>query len=250
MMPSPGKALLYLDFSSMEFGVAAGLSRAPTMLEDYQQEPYLVLPILAGLLPPHATKHSHGRDRNRYKPMILAIQYGGGALLLVRRLGLSEAQGHRLIDRHYDRYAPYWEWSDQTLQRAFEDGELIARDGWRCGVNSLSSVFTARNWLIQSHGAAIFRYAGLLMRSLHLPVVALVHDAVLIETDLDQTERAAALAIECLERASRRFLHGLTLRVDVIRIFPGERFADERGARTWDFVAQSLRELAERRHAG
>jgi hypothetical protein len=250
MLCRPGKVLLYLDFSSMEFGVGAGLSRDPQMLADYAREPYLVLPILAGLLPPDATKYSHAADRDRWKPMILAIQYGGGGDLLDRRLGLVRGQGSRVQDLHRDRYAGYWDYSDRKLQRAFEDGELVARDGWRCGINTLSSIFSARNWLIQTNGAAIFRYGGLLMRSLRLPVIALVHDAVLLECDLDQMERGQALAIECLERASRRFLHGLTLRVDVKSIFPGERFAEKRGARTWEFVERNLRELeGERRRA-
>jgi DNA polymerase I-like protein with 3'-5' exonuclease and polymerase domains len=249
MMAPPGKGLLYLDFSSMEFGVGAGLSRAPTMLADYAKEPYLVLPILAGLLPRDATKRTHGKDRDRYKPMILATQYGGGGDLLARRLGLRKDQGDRLVALHHDRYAPYWEWSDYKLQRAFENGELVARDGWRCGINTRSSIFTARNWLIQANSAAIFRYAGLLMRSLGLSVIGLVHDAVLLEADLAQIERTEALAVECLERASRRFLYGLTLRVDVKAIVPGERFADPRGARTWSFVEQNLRELEEQRRA-
>jgi DNA polymerase I-like protein with 3'-5' exonuclease and polymerase domains len=243
MMSPPSKALLYLDFSSMEFGVAAGLARDPTMLADYVKEPYLVLPILEGLLPSDATKFTNGRDRDRYKPMILAVQYGGGGDLLDGRLGLIRGQGARLAARHHARYAVYWEWSDRKLQRAFEEGELVAPDGWRCGINTRSSIFTARNWLIQATGAAIFRYAGLLMRSLGLPVVALVHDAVLIEADLAQLARVKALAIECLERASRKFLHGLTLRVDAKTILPGERFADPRGARTWAFVERTLHEL-------
>ncbi len=91
MIPGPGKTLLYLDFSSMEFGVAAGLSRAPRMLADYEQEPYLVLPMLAGQLPRGATKDTHGEERDRYKPMILAVQYYGGSGLLARRLGLSRS---------------------------------------------------------------------------------------------------------------------------------------------------------------
>jgi hypothetical protein len=178
-------------------------------------------------------------------------EYGGGSALLARRLGLTAAQGQRIVDLHHDRYEGYWDWSDRKLQRAFEDGELVARDGWRCGVITLSSIFTARNWLVQSNGAAIFRYAGLLMRHLGLLVIALVHDAVLLEADLDQLERAEALAVECLERASRRFLHGLTLRVDAKLVRPGARFTDGRGAKTWDFVEQSLRELKEEsRRAG
>jgi hypothetical protein len=245
MVPKPGRVLIYLDFSSMEFGVAAGLSRAPTMLADYHAEPYLVLPILAGLLPRDATRHTHGDARDKWKPMILAVQYGGGAALLARRLGLSHGQGQQVVNLHQSRYEGYWEWSDRKLQYAFDEGELRARDGWRCGINTLSSIFTARNWLIQANSQAIFRFAGLLMRRLGLRIVALVHDAVLLETDVDKVERDTARATECLERASQRFLYGLTLRVDPKYVRPGERFTDKRGEKTWAFVERSLHELEE-----
>jgi hypothetical protein len=247
VMPGPGKVLIYLDYSSMEFGVAAGRSQCAQMIADYHREPYLVLPILAGQLPKDATKKTHGEERDRYKPMILAIQYGGGHLLLASRLGLTPSQGQRLVTLHHDRYADYWEWSDWKLQYAFEDGELVALDGWRCGIDSRTNRFTARNWLIQTHSAAQFRYACLLMRSLGLKVVALVHDAVLVEASLEDHERVQAQAIDCLVRASRRFLHGLELRAEGKVIMPGERFIDARGTRTWAFVEQGLRELIEER---
>jgi DNA polymerase I len=245
LMPAAGKVLAYLDFASMEFGVAAGLSKAPMMVADYGGEPYLILPILAGFLPCDATRRTHGDVRDTYKPMILAVQYGGGGGLLARRLGLTASQGQRIVDLHHDRYEPYWEWSDRKLQHAFDEGELIARDGWRCGINTRTSVFTARNWLIQANAAAIFRYAGLLMRHLGIRIIAPVHDAVLLEANIDQIDREVVRATYCLERASRRFLHGLTLKVDVKYVYPGDRFTDKRGEKTWAFVERSLRELEE-----
>ena len=251
LMPRPSTAMIYLDFSGMEFGVAAGLSQAPLMLADYHGEPYLKLPILAGWVPPSATKHTHRNEREAFKPMILAMQYGGGASLIAGRLGKTGTESQRLVDLHHDRYSGYWDWSDRQCQRAFDAGELVAPDGWRCGIDSRTNPFTVRNWLIQAYSAALFRYAGLLMRKLNLPVIAPVHDAYLLECNLADLARVKALAIECLERASRRFLHGLTLRVDPKVIMPGERFTDSRGKLTWDFVEQSLREMEEqRRHAG
>jgi hypothetical protein len=243
--PAEGSALCYLDFSGMEFGVAGGLARCASMIEDYHQEPYLVLPILAGLLPADATKRTHGKIRDAYKPTILAIQYGGGAGLLVDRLKLSKSQARGVVDLHKERYREYWDWSDRRLDRAFDDGELVARDGWRCGINSRSPVFTARNWLIQANAQAIFRYASLMMGRLGLRICAPIHDAVLLECRNDRVRHDVALAIECLQRASRRFLHGLTLRVDAKYILPGERFTDPRGEKPWDFVDETLRELEE-----
>jgi len=245
LMPGPGTALLYLDFASMEFGVAAALSRDPAMLADYGGEPYLTLPILAGFLQRDANRQTHKDDSERYKAPTLSLQYGGGALLMSRKLGLTRAQGQRLVDLHHDRYAGYWSWSDRKLQNAFDTGELVTRDGWRCGVTSRTSIFTARNWLIQANAGAIFRYAGLMMRELDLSVIAPVHDAVLLEVAEDRVELETARAIACLERASRRFLHGFTLRVDAKIIRAGERFTDRRGEQTWAFVERALHELEE-----
>jgi hypothetical protein len=92
---------------------------------------------------------------------------------------------------------------------------------------------------------AIFRYAGLMMRELDLSVIAPVHDAVLLEVAEDRVELETARAIACLERASRRFLHGFTLRVDAKIIRAGERFTDRRGEQTWAFVERALHELEE-----
>jgi len=230
LMPGPGKALLYLDFASMEFGVAAALSRDPAMLADCEIEPYLVLPILTGLLPHDANRLTHRDERERYKAPTLSLQYGGGAALLARKLDLSRGQGQRLVDLHHERYSVYWEWSDRQLEKAFDNGELVARDGWRCGITSRTSIFLARNWLIQGNAAALIRYGGLLMRQLGLPVIARVHDALLLEVALDRLERDKVRAIYCLARASRRLLRGFTLRVDAKTVLP---ISDPRGERTW-----------------
>jgi len=246
-MPAVGTVLIYFDFASMEFGVAAALSRDPVMLADYAGEPYLILPILAGWLPRDADRRTHAAERERYKAPTLSLQCGGGAALMARKLGLTRSQGQRLVDLHHERYAIYWEWSDRQLQKAFDTGELVARDGWRCGVTSRTSIFTARNWLVQANSSALFRYGGLLMRQLSQPVIAPAHDAYLHEPAEDRVELEKMRAMHCLERASRRFLHGFALRVDAKIIRPGERFTDPRGEKTWAFVERSLRELEEGR---
>lgn len=91
--------------------------------------PYLVLPILAKLLPAEATKVTHRAEREAYKAPTPSLQYGWGAGLLVHKLGVTRAQGHRLHDLHHERYNGYWRWSDRKIQRAYDDGELVALDG-------------------------------------------------------------------------------------------------------------------------
>jgi hypothetical protein len=125
--PPPGLALAYLDFSSMEFGVAAGLSSCDRMLRDYTEgDPYLGNGIEAGLAPKHATKDTHASLRDRLKPLVLAIQYGGGGRLVAYRLRVDHRAGNRLVDLHHRKYAGYWDWSDRKLYAAFADGVLVA----------------------------------------------------------------------------------------------------------------------------
>jgi hypothetical protein len=246
IMPAPGRALAYLDFSSMEFGVAAGLSRDPKMLHDYLHgDPYLGLGIRARFAPEGATAETHGVLRNRLKAPILAIQYGGGGGLMAQRLDVDRRRGQQLVELHKSRYAGYWAWSDRKLYNAFDDGVLIARDGWRCKVTSRTSEFTARNWLVQCNSAAIFRCAGLMARRLGIAVCAVVHDALLIEASEDAIETEARRATLCLERASRLYLHSLALRVDPKILRAGERFdPGPRGEKLWAYVERSLRELS------
>jgi len=67
----------------------------------------------------------------------------------------------------------------------------------------------------------------------------------LLEVPKDRVQLEQARAVRCLERASRRFLHGFTLRVDPKIIREGERFIDLRGEKTWAFVERTLQELEE-----
>ena len=233
--PNAGNRSL-LDFASMEFGVAAGLSRCPTMIDAYSSgDPYTGLSVRAG--------YSHV-PRTRVKPVILSLQYGGGVLLIQGRLGGSGRQAQRLHDLHRNEFARYWQWSDAKTLKACEEGVLVARDGWRCLVTSRTPEFTVRNWPIQSNAAAIFRLAGLMARRLSVRICAVVHDALLIEAPVERLELDILRTTECLERASRMFLHGLTLRVDPKVIREGERFSDEkRGARVWAHVERTLREM-------
>lgn len=103
------------------------------MLADYEVERYLVLPILAKL--PRCCRQRQRRSRIGQSARRTKRQrchcYGGGAGLLVHKLGVTRAQGHRLHDLHHDRYDGYWQWSDRKIQRVYDDGSLVALDGRR-----------------------------------------------------------------------------------------------------------------------
>jgi DNA polymerase-1 len=94
--PEPGQAVAYIDYSAMEFAIAAALSDGHcgptnTMLEMYLSgDPYLSFAKRVGAVGSAATKKSH--ERERYKVMMLATQYGMSAETLAGRLGASQKQ--------------------------------------------------------------------------------------------------------------------------------------------------------------
>src|SRR5262249_41951650 len=88
IQPGPGMAVAYLDWEQQEFGIAAALSEDQVMMEAYRSgDPYLAFAKQAGAVPPEATKHTHGPERDLFKACVLAVQYGMGEASLAQRIG-------------------------------------------------------------------------------------------------------------------------------------------------------------------
>ncbi len=95
IQPTPGQAVAYVDYSAMEFGIAAALSGDQRMLDAYASDPYLDFAISFGAAPPGATKKSHAEVRERFKVMLLGTQYCMGPASLAARLGILQSRPPR-----------------------------------------------------------------------------------------------------------------------------------------------------------
>jgi DNA polymerase I-like protein with 3'-5' exonuclease and polymerase domains len=165
--PEPGTALAYIDFSSMEFLIAASLSDQHcgpinNMLNMYLSgDPYLSFAKRVGAVPSTATKKSHEPVRDRYKTMLLAVQYGMSSDTLAARLGVSTFEAYQMLNQHRELFAQYWRWSDDWVQHALQTGIVWTALGWTCriGITEFNEI---RNWPIQATGADILRIACIL----------------------------------------------------------------------------------------
>src|SRR4029077_8812639 len=112
--PEPGMAVAYVDYSSMEFLIAASLSDRHCrpwrhMLAMYRTgDPYLSSAKSVGAVPQTATKKSHETVRDRYKIMLLSTQYGLSATSLAARLNVSTFVAHEMLGQHHQQFAQYW----------------------------------------------------------------------------------------------------------------------------------------------
>jgi hypothetical protein len=269
--PEPGMAVAYIDYSSMEFLIAAALSDGHcgptnTMLDMYRSgDPYRAFAVRVGAIPDDITTamikkpEQHVTDnltlaqlqhyagvRDRYKVMLLAVQYGMQAETLAGRLGVSSFEAQEMLNQHRAQFAQYWAWSDDFVQHALQTGVMRTAFGWYCrtGITEFNER-SIRNWLIQTVGADTLRIACILGMRHGIRLLAPVHDAVLIEAPIGKIEADVVLMQEILRRASRIVLnrdrtgtHELRTEAAIVR-YP-DRYSDPRGVAVWNRVIELL----------
>jgi hypothetical protein len=252
--PGPGMAVAYIDYSAMEFLLAASSSDGHCgpvnrMLEMYQSDPYLSFAKAVGAIPGHITKQTLGdyaAVRDRYKVMLLAVQYGMQAETLAGRLGVTTFEAHEMLNQHHAQLRQYWAWSDDYVQHALQTGVMHTAFGWTCrtGITEFNER-SIRNWPIQATGAEILRIACIMSARHGIRLLAPIHDAVLIEAPIERIEADVALMREIMRRASRIVLNADAtgsheLRTDVKIVRYPERYTDKRGDKIWAEVTALL----------
>jgi DNA polymerase-1 len=247
----------------MEFLIAASLSDGHcgpvnNMLDMYNSgDPYLSFAKRVGAVPSSATKKSHAEVRDKYKVMLLAVQYGMACETLASRLGVSTFEAHEMLSQHRELFAQYWAWSDDWVQHSLQTGIMRTAFGWthRTGILEFNDR-SIRNWPVQATGADILRIACILAARHGIKIIAPVHDAVLIEAPLEQIEHDVARMREIMRRASRIVLNATAsgtheLRTDATIVRYPDRYSDKRGAAIWEstikLLAEHRQSTAERR---
>ena len=155
--PEPGMAVAYVDYSSMEFLIAASLSdgtaaRSTTCSTCTDTgDPYLSFAKRVGAVPSSGTKKSHETVRDRYKIMLLPTQYGMSAETLAARLGIPTFDAHEMLSQHRELFAQYWPGPTIGSPHALQTGVMRTAFGWtyRIGITELNDR-SIRNWPIQS----------------------------------------------------------------------------------------------------
>jgi hypothetical protein len=245
--PSSGRAVAYVDWNAQEYAIAASLSGDPVMQADYRGgDPYLAFGKRIGVVPPDATKASHGEMRERLKVCCgLGAMYGAGPGTLASLLGVPECQARYWLQAHRAIYTTYWRWSDRTLDRALLTGRMRTCFGWSFRVGPATRPTTVRNWMMQSHASEMLRLACCRATELGLMVCAPVHDALLVEGAADEIEAVVARTQEAMGQASELVLPGFPLRTEAKIVRHPDRYADPRGQRLWDAVWALVGELAD-----
>ncbi len=245
--PEPGRAVAYIDFSSMEFQIAAVLSECKPMLELYATgSPYIEFAKRFDEAPSSATKKTHEKVHERYKVGCLGAQYGMQLDTLAQRLGVSTFVAHEMLGQHRGLFNQYWAWVEDWIARSLDTGMMRTAFGWSCRTGIIE--FNARsigNWPVQSCGADILRLSCVWAHRRGIQLLGPIHDAVLIEAPIDRIEADVALMSDIMRRASRVVLNAdasgpYELRTDATIVRYPERYSDKRGKQIWSDVLELL----------
>jgi DNA polymerase-1 len=248
--PEPGQALVYLDFSGQEFAEAAYFSRDSTMIEAYESgDPYADWARKANAMPPDGDKRSHPQVRAVYKLASLGVLYGMGAETLSSYVGVSTGRARALLKSHHETFPRFWHWIDAVENAAISTRELQTVLGWRMRVLPHAKPGTLANFPMQANGAEMLRLACCHAVNRDVPIVAPIHDAVLIEGPASNIDDIAHEMQRCMVEASRVVLGGPAVRVDMSKplTFP-HRYVDGRDGsiELWDTTLRLLDRLKRR----
>ena len=148
-------------------------------------------------------------------------------------IGISLAEGREILQAHAAAYPVFWSWIRQSVDNAMLVSCMTAPLGWRMRIVGEPNPRAIQNWTMQTIGAEMLRAAVVIMVRTGLTLCATAHDAIMIQSPIDQLEADVVVARNIMERVSLSFTRGLLVRTDVRILRPGERYLEPRGARMW-----------------
>ncbi len=242
--PPPGHGLAYIDWSSQEVGIAAALSGDPLLMDGYRSgDPYLAFAKQIGAVPADATKATHGLERERFKAVVLGVNYGMGEQALAAAIERPEIEARDLLRRHRETYRRFWRWSQGAVDLAMSHGRIKTVFGWPLHVGAEVNPRALMNFPMQANGAEMLRLACCLGTERGIEICAPVHDAVLIGAPIDELDHQVQAMRDAMAEASRVILNGLELRTDAELIRYPQRYQDHRGVSMWETVMGLLEGL-------
>lgn len=225
--PGWGTELYYLDYKAQEPAIMGHLSGDHRLLEAYNtHDLYITTAQQLGMInDPNATKETHATQRDVVKELFLANSYGMGVKEVARRLDCSKFTAKGYLKRFKELYKIYFDKRETWINGSAITGHLRSSLGWQRWIKGnkkwkdgkrQSINNQLKNFIIQTTGADILRKAIQKLLDNHIKVIALLHDALIIEIPIPDTWQKDQ-AISLMEIAAKDVVGGL-IRVDSEKI--------------------------------
>ena len=204
---APGTQLLSADYSQIELRLLAHFSGDPLLMRAYAEN-IDVHTLTASEVFGVAVESMDKETRNRAKAVNFGIVYGISAFGLAAQLGIPQAEAKAYIERYFARYQGVREFIDKTLEQTRRDGSVRTLFGRLRPIPDIESrnpnqrgfaERTAINTPLQGTGADLIKLAMISLdrklaeRKLKTRMVLQVHDELLFEVPLAETDEVATL---------------------------------------------------------
>jgi DNA polymerase I-like protein with 3'-5' exonuclease and polymerase domains len=240
---SPEHVLVSVDFEAEEILIAAALSQDRAMWEGYvSQDPHMAFAVLAGVVPPGATKATHGAVRKKYKAINLGVNYGQTEYGISTSTGVHVQEARALLAQHRRAFPSFWSWTDRYTVQAFRLGRCETVCGWPRRVNRTDNPRSVANFPVQGTGADLMRLTTIYLSRHGLQLLATNHDGFLLECPRRELPRFREAVNSALSMAVAQVLPGAPMRwtVDVFE----DRYRDPDGEALWERVRGILKSPA------
>ena len=216
--PSLGNYLVYLDYKSQEPAIMGYLSGDQNKIKAYQSgDIYIHTAKLFNMIPDNATKQSHPGERGTFKVIDLANNFGQGPGAVAEKLKCSISHAKFLMNKYRNIFKVYFKWIDGFIENSMNKTYFSTCYGWQRHIKSLFTTKEGKkkhihksllNWPIQAHGAEILRQALIDLTDENFKVVALVHDAVMLEIPIPEFKQRLEEAKQIMVDASIKVVGG------------------------------------------
>jgi DNA polymerase-1 len=204
---APGTQLLSADYSQIELRLLAHFSGDPLLVRAYQNgEDIHTLTASEVFGVPAETMDKE--TRNRAKAVNFGIVYGISAFGLAAQLGIPQAEARVYIDRYFARYLGVKAFIEKTLEATRREGCVRTMYGRMRPIPDIESrnpnqrgfaERTAINTPLQGTGADLIKLAMIALdrklteRKMKTRMVLQVHDELIFEVPIEETDEVAAL---------------------------------------------------------
>jgi DNA polymerase I len=245
LAPHVDQVLIHRDWSNAEYGIAAALAGDKKRWGHYlHRDAYLVKAADYGFCDYAATKETHRELRNKFKPVVLAGQYGQTPEGLAKVLNITVGQARIYQQKEARLYPKYQDWlAINDENRAF-NGFVETECGWKLWMPKRATghdLRSALNLPMQGNCAEIMRLSVCLATERGIDVGATVHDALFYTAPADSWEEVDAAMKACMDEACQVILGDefvLKSDRDVVR-YP-EHYQHEDGKKMWDKIEAAL----------
>jgi DNA polymerase-1 len=210
---SPGTQLLSADYSQIELRLLAHFSGDPLLMRAYSED-IDIHTLTASEVFGVAIETMDKQTRARAKAVNFGIVYGISAFGLAAQLNIPQAEAKTYIERYFARYAGVKAFIEETLAQTRKDGAVRTYFGRMRPIPDIESrngnqrgfaERTAVNTPLQGTAADLIKLAmiaidrQLTARKLKTRMVLQVHDELLFEVPLDETDQVTALVKQGME---------------------------------------------------